>query len=74
MSNPFFKNFGPFKIDMLLKKVSVSNPENFKTDKNLILITHYVLISEVLGYAPSSGEIVVSDLNLNIIGNIKIDF
>ena len=33
MSNPFFKNFGPFKIDMLLKKVSVSNPENFKTDK-----------------------------------------
>ena len=48
--------------------------ENFKTDKNLILITHYVLISEVLGYAPSSGEIVVSDLNLNIIGNIKIDF
>ena len=33
MSNPFFKNFGPFKIDMLLKKVSISNTENFKTDK-----------------------------------------
>ena len=46
----------------------------FKSAKNLILVTHYVLISEVLNYAPSSGEIVVSDKNFNIIGNIKIDY
>jgi len=46
----------------------------FKSTKNLILVTHYVLISEVLNYAPSSGEIVVSDKNFNIIGNIKIDY
>ena len=47
---------------------------NFKSSKNLILVTHYVLISEVLNYGPSSGEIVVSDKNFNIIGTIKIDY
>ena len=47
---------------------------NFKSDKNLILITHYVLISEVLNYGPLSGEIVVSDKNYNIIGSIEIDY
>ncbi len=48
--------------------------KKFKSDKNLILITHYVLISEVLNYAPSSGEIVVSDKNFNMIGNIEINY
>ena len=47
---------------------------NWKSNKNLILITHYVVISEVLNYASSSGEIVVSDKNLNIIGNIKFNY
>ena len=46
----------------------------FKSDKNLILVTHYVLISEVLNYAPSSGEIVVSDKNFNMIGSIEINY
>ena len=48
--------------------------KNFRSKKNLILVTHYVFISEVLNYGPSSGEIVVSDKNLNIIGRIEIDF
>ena len=48
--------------------------EKFKSKNNLILITHYVLISEVLNYPPSSGEIVVSDKNFNIIGSIKINY
>ena len=47
---------------------------NFKSDKNLILVTHYVLISEVLNYAPSSGEIVISDKNFNVLGSIEIDY
>ena len=46
----------------------------FKGNDNLILVTHYVLISEVLNYGPSSGEIVVSDKNFNIIGNLEINF
>ena len=48
--------------------------KNLKSKKNLILVTHYVFISEILNYGPSSGEIVVSDKNLNIIGSIEIDF
>ncbi len=46
--------------------------KKFNSDKNLILVTHYVLISEVLNYTPLSGEIVVSDKNFNIIDTIKI--
>ena len=48
--------------------------KKLKNNKNLVFVTHYVLISEVLNYGPSSGEIVVSDKNLNIIGSIEIDF
>ena len=46
----------------------------FKSNQNLILITHYVLISEVLNYAPSSGEIIISDKNFNVVGSIEIDY
>ena len=48
--------------------------KKFNSDKNLILVTHYVLISEVLNYAPSSGELVVSDKDFNMIGSIKINY
>jgi len=48
--------------------------ETFKTNGNLIFVTHYVLISEVLNYNPSSGEIVVSDKNFNVIGNVQIKY
>ena len=48
--------------------------KKFKGNKNLIFVTHYVLISEVLNYGPSSGEIVVSDKNFNIVGTIEIDY
>ena len=48
--------------------------KKYKSNENLILVTHYVLISEVLNYGPSSGEIVVSDKNFNMIGSIEIDY
>ena len=48
--------------------------KKFKSTKNLIFVTHYVLISEVLNYYPSSGEIVVSDKNFNIVGTVEIDY
>ena len=47
---------------------------HFKSGQNLVFVTHYVLISEVLNYAPSSGEIVVSDKNFNMIGSIEINY
>ena len=39
--------------------------KKFNNNKNLIFVTHYVLISEVLNYSASSGEIVISDKNFN---------
>ena len=42
--------------------------------KNLVFITHYVVISEVINYAPSSGEIVISNTNFKKIGNIEIEY
>ena len=48
--------------------------KRFKSNKNLVFVTHYVLISEVLNYGPSSGEIVVSDKNFNIIGSMEINY
>ena len=48
--------------------------KKYKNNQNLIFVTHYVLISEVLNYAPSSGEIVVSDKKFNMIGSIKINY
>jgi len=48
--------------------------KKFKSDKNLVLVTHYVLVSEILNYGPSSGEIVVSNKNLDIIGSLEISY
>ena len=39
--------------------------------KNLILVTHYSVITAITNAVPSSGEIVISDKNLNVIGTIK---
>ena len=43
-------------------------------DQNLVFVTHYVVISEILNYAPSSGEIVVSDKSLKVIDTLKIEY
>ena len=46
---------------------------NWNSKKNLVLVTHFVVISEILGTASSSGEIIVSDQNFNIISSIEIN-
>ena len=48
--------------------------KDFQSKKNLVLVTHYVVISEALNYAPSSGEIVISDKKFNIIGTVKTNY
>ena len=48
--------------------------DKWDSSKNLVLVTHYVLINEVLNYAPSSGEIVISDIKFKKIGNIEIKY
>jgi len=39
--------------------------------KNLILVTHLSIITAITNAVPSSGEIVITDKNLNVIGTIK---
>ena len=41
--------------------------------KNLILVTHFVIISELLDVTSSSGEIIIVDKKFNIIGNLTIN-
>ena len=47
---------------------------NWDKDQNLIFVTHYVVISEILNYAPSSGEIVISDNSLKVIDTLEIEY
>ena len=42
--------------------------------KNIIFITHYVLISEALNYTSSSGEIIIADKKFNKIDSIEINY
>tara|TARA_B100000965_G_scaffold388137_1_gene392362 strand:+ start:170 stop:727 length:558 start_codon:yes stop_codon:yes gene_type:complete len=39
--------------------------------KNLVLVTHYVIIRAMTGRAPNSGEIVITDKNFKILSTIK---
>ena len=60
------------------KKKQIKNLKNYINNwdgnKNLVLVTHYVVISEALDYASRSGEIIISDRNFKIKGNIIIDY
>ena len=46
--------------------------KNWNSNKNLVLITHFVVISSILNTGSSSGEIIISDKNFNIIGSIDM--
>ena len=41
--------------------------------KNLVLITHYSIITAVTNAFPSSGEIVIADKNFKVLGTIQTD-
>ena len=47
---------------------------NWDKKENLIFVTHYVFISEILNYAPSSGEIIIADKNLKIVDTIETKY
>jgi phosphohistidine phosphatase SixA len=47
---------------------------NWDGKQNLIFVTHYVVISEILNYAPASGEIIVSDKQLKVIDTLEIEY
>tara|TARA_B100000941_G_scaffold100598_1_gene70358 strand:- start:30 stop:581 length:552 start_codon:yes stop_codon:yes gene_type:complete len=47
--------------------------KNWDGKSNLILVTHYVVILEMLNLGASSGEIIVTNKDYKILGRIKID-
>ena len=61
-----FYKYKDEQIKSLKKYIS-----NWNSDKNLILVTHFVVISEMLNFGTSSGEIVVIDKQYKFIGNIE---
>ena len=61
----FFKN----KKQQMIELGKFIN--NWKGDKNLILITHYVVIEELLNIHTDSGEIAITDKNLKLIARIE---
>ena len=48
--------------------------KNWDKKENLIFVTHYVFISEILNYAPKSGEIIFVDKDLNILDTLKVEY
>ena len=68
--NSFFSKKFEKNKDLQLRNLK-TYINNWNKKKNLVLITHYVVILESLNYAPSSGEIVVSDTSFKLIGSIS---
>ena len=46
---------------------------NWNKTGNLVLVTHYVVISEILDLTTSSGEIVITDPNLKFLLSLEIN-
>ena len=66
--SPFDKNEGK-QLKELYNYVKKWNGNG----KNLVLITHYSIITAVTNAVPSSGEIVVADKNFKVLGTIQTD-
>ena len=64
--SPFNKNEGK-QLKELYNYVKKWNGNG----KNLVLITHYSIITAVTNAVPSSGEIVIADKNFKVLGTIQ---
>ena len=71
--NSFFSSKFAENKDSQMKKLK-EFINNWDGENNVIFVTHYVVISEILNYASSSGEIVISDKNFKVIDTIKIEY
>ena len=57
------------QIDDLKKYINT-----WESDSNLIVVTHYVVISALLSRGTSSGEMIITNKKLNILGSIEINY
>tara|TARA_B100001175_G_C19251204_1_gene514799 strand:- start:91 stop:648 length:558 start_codon:yes stop_codon:yes gene_type:complete len=48
--------------------------KNWEGNENLVFVTHYVVINEILKINPESGEIIIIDKNYNLLGRVNIGY
>ena len=70
--NSFFSSKFAKNRDKQIKDLK-SFVESWNSKKNIVFITHYVVISEVLSTTVSSGTIIVADKNFKVIGSVETD-
>ena len=71
--NSFFsEKFTKNKDDQILAFKNFIN--DWDGVQNLVFVTHYVVILEILNYATSSGEIVISNKDLKVIDTLEIEY
>ena len=61
----FYKNKEP-QLEKLINFIN-----NLENEGNIVFVTHYVVIAAIFGQAVTSGEILIADQNLNVVGRIK---
>ena len=61
----FYKNKEP-QLEKLINFIN-----NLENEGNIVFVTHYVVIAAIFGQALKSGEILIADRNLNVVGRIK---
>ena len=71
--NSFFSSQFTKNKDLQMKRLKTFI-NNRDKNKNLVFVTHYVVISESLNYATSSGEIVISNKEFKVIDTIEIEY
>ena len=71
--NSFFSSQFVKNKDPQMKKLK-SFIKDWNKNKNLVFVTHYVVISESLNYSTSSGEIVISNKDFKVIDTIEIEY
>lgn len=71
--NSFFSSKFAKNRDQQMKDLK-SFVKNWNGKENIIFVTHYVVIGEVLNTNVSSGEIAVTDKSFNLIGTIETKY
>ena len=61
----FYKNKEP-QLEKLINFIN-----NLENEGNIVFVTHYVVIAAIFGQAVASGEILIADRSLNVVGTIK---
>ena len=69
--NSFFSSKFAENKDSQIKKLK-EFINNWDGKNNVIFVTHYVVISEILNQGVSSGEIIITDKNFNNLGSFLI--